>query len=161
MVMDMVRKNSKALHKSRLNVAEYGENKVIKRVVLTVIALAIVAVAVMLVCTLMEKNGSISKATIERMAADYYENYTYEKSVNDTMTKEEIAKMLGKYEESGLSKVSLRQLILNTGSADTDEAKNLKRHCDEDKTNVIFYPQAPYEKKSYRMEFRYECDFED
>ena len=157
----MVKKNSKALHKTRLNVAEYGEYKTVKRVVLTVIVLVGVAVIVAVVCALLENNGTISKATIEKLAANYYENYTYEKSVNDSMTKEEIASMLGKYEEDGLSKVSLRQLILNAGSADTDEAKRLRQHCDEDLTSVVFYPQAPYEKKSYRMEFRYECDFED
>ena len=98
-------------------------------------------------------------AKFEALATNYYENIFYENLQNSPNYPGDAAEALQKYTETGLATVTLQQLIHYNQISDTDEAKYLLKYCDDKTTKVKFYPEAPFEKTSYRTEYTYNCNF--
>ena len=73
--------------------------------------------------------------------------------------KEKVREALEQYAELGLSIVTLRQLALYDGKKYEKEADFIKTYCDENRTYVMFYPEAPFDRNSYRAEYTYSCEF--
>ena len=64
-----------------------------------------------------------------------------------------------KYEKHGFSAVSLRQLLLYDNHKNEKYDGELTKYCDKDRTVIKFYPESPYEKTNYRVDYTYSCEF--
>lgn len=101
------------------------------------------------------------KKKIETMGAEFYEDLYYKQV--ETLGDEK-ADFLKKFETIGI-KVDLGNLSRYKGE---DSEKILKEFvnkktneaCDKTKTQAIIYPQAPYDKDSYKIEVNLVCGFE-
>ena len=130
-----------------------------RRTVLVVIILAMLVVLLSVLFTNMTNPERIVKGKIESIAADYYENYFYDKIKSYATAEKPIDQIMSRYSESGFSKVPLRQLLLFDGERHGADAPTITHYCDENDTNVKIYPVAPYGKKDYHIEYNYSCVF--
>ena len=151
--MNMVKKKAKAVRRR----VRKNDAVVARRVIIGVICAAIVVVLVSLVVSFLWNNQRRVEAKMEEMAREYYEGFIYENLVHGAMSKEEIEKVVGRYKERGFAKVNLRQLLLYDGKRNMESAGFIKDYCDENRTSVKFYPEEPYDKNSYRIEYTYKC----
>lgn len=126
--------------------------KFVRGFILCVILSMIVIVIISVVCLVVFNPERQVKSKINSLAATYYEDYFYPKITKDPAT------VLKKYENTGLSQVTLRQLLFDP-SGSTKKSGYILAHCDENKTYVKYYPEPPYSKTSYRTEINYSCDF--
>lgn len=100
------------------------------------------------------------KEKIETMGAEFYENLYYKQVETLGDEKEDFLK---KFEKIGI-KVDLGNLSRYKGE-DSEEIlkefvnKKTDTACDKNKTQAIIYPQAPYDKKSYKIEVNLDCGF--
>ncbi|MBQ3432996.1 hypothetical protein IJG22_01715 [Candidatus Saccharibacteria bacterium] len=132
---------------------------VARRVVLWVITATIVVVIAGLIASFFCNNERMTQRKIDEMAREYYEEFVYQNLINGAMSQEEIADVMGRYEKYGFAPVSLRQLLLYDGRKNMEEGGFVKNYCDENETKVKVYPEAPYDKKSYRIEYEYRCEY--
>ena len=130
-----------------------------KGVVTGVIITAMLIVAGLTVFHVFHTPESNSKAKIESIAADYYENYFYKNILKNIADKSSLATVLSKYEKTGFSKVSLRQLLLYDNKKHSSEGAELKKYCDEERTSIQIYPDPPYSSKAYHVSYFYACEF--
>lgn len=122
-----------------------------RRSALAVILLAMLAVILTLLFATFTEPERVVTAKIEEIAADYYENYFYDRIKNYDN--------LDSYTENGFSKVSLRQLLLFDSERHASDASLLSKYCDTEMTYVRIYPEAPFKKTNYRVEYHYACTF--
>ena len=144
----------------RSKTSKYSQAKdaiVVKRLIIGIICATIIAVAVAIACKFLLNEEKLSKDRMESMAREYYEGYLYENLIHGAMDQSNIEQAMEKYALRGFAPVYLRQLLVDDGDQGT--ANLLRSHCDINTTSVKFYPESPYDKKSYRMEFQYDCDF--
>ena len=128
-----------------------------KKTIIIVICLSIIIVAVAIACHFLLNEEKLVKDRTKSLAQEYYEGYIYENLIHGAMDQAEIEQVMDKYTLRGFAPVYLRQLLL---SSTTDVNHDLiAKHCDENTTFVKFYPEAPFDKESYRLEFSYDCDF--
>ncbi len=128
-----------------------------QNIVLTIIVLCMLMVILAVLATMFFKpERSVSKK-IEELAANYYENNLY-KTIADSKP-DSYTDVIKKYEESGFSSVSLRQVLLFNNEVKTSTEKTITKYCDENKTEVKFYPVSPYGVKDYRAEYKLSCTF--
>lgn len=130
-----------------------------------ILSVIILAMLVVILCVLMQvfvDKESTVKHKIEEISADYYENYYYDSINKDTSTDSEEnlpSNILEKYHERGLVIVPLRQLLLFDNRRHLDSAALLTEYCDENTTYIRIYPDPPYGKKDYHVEYNYSCTF--
>ena len=156
--MNMVKKNTYTSRK-RSAMWKKNDNIVVRRVILTVIGVAIAVVVVGVIYSLVWSPEKATKAKLDEMAREYYEGFTYENLINGAMSQEEIEGVMDKYKVRGFAPVYLRQLLLYNNQENMKEAGFVKNYCDENLTYVKIYPEAPYDKKSYRVEYKYVCEW--
>ncbi|MBQ6414293.1 hypothetical protein IJI28_01580 [Candidatus Saccharibacteria bacterium] len=156
--MNMVKKNTYTLQK-RSAMRKRNDNIVVRRVVLTVIGVAVAVVVAGVIYSLVWSPEKATKAKLDEMAREYYEGFTYENLINGAMSQEEIEGVMDKYKVRGFAPVYLRQLLLYNDRENMKEAGFVKNYCDENLTYVKIYPEAPYDKKSYRVEYNYTCEW--
>ena len=136
-----------------------GKNDAVvaRRVIIGVICAAIVVVMIGLIGSFFWNNQRRVETKMEEMAREYYEGFIYENLVHGAMSKEEVEKVVSRYKDRGFAAVNLRQLLLYDGKRNMESAGFIKEYCDENRTSVKFYPEEPYDKKSYRIEYTYKC----
>ena len=156
--MNMVKKNTYASRKHSV-MWKKNDNIVVRRVILTVIGVAIAVVVVGVIYSLVWSPEKATKAKLDEMAREYYEGFTYENLINGAMSQEDIEDVMDKYKVRGFAPVYLRQLLLYNNQENMKEAGFVKNYCDENLTYVKIYPEAPYDKKSYRVEYNYVCEW--
>ncbi|MBR3172484.1 hypothetical protein IKF21_01010 [Candidatus Saccharibacteria bacterium] len=100
------------------------------------------------------------KSKLSSLAQHYYEDYFYTNLENSDQFSGDAEKALQKYEDKGLPPVTLRQLILANKASDSSDATFLSKHCDNGATSVKFYPEVPYTRTSYHVEYAYSCNFQ-
>lgn len=122
-----------------------------KRLILAVIVMAMLLVVLMLLFTSFTQPEKVVTAKIEGITADYYENYFYDR-IKDYSN-------LDSYTENGFSKVTLRQLLLFDSERHAGDASLLNKYCDTEATYVRIYPEAPFSKHDYRVDYHYACTF--
>ena len=127
-----------------------------QKTIISIIIIAIIAVGISVVCFFILDTERQVKTKISHLASDYYENYFYPKifSGNKDMTE-----VLSYYTESGFSMINLRQIFLSNADISTSEINLINKYCDENKTYIHFFPEPPYDKTSYHMEYAYSCNF--
>ena len=133
----------------------------IQKIILSIIFAVIIIVAITLIVAIFLKPENLVKSKISSLASDYYENYFYENLINSEKYNQinNLDEIMGKYQQSGLSSLTLRQLLLYDNQKNSDVAPFLKKYCNEENTYVKFYPEPPYSKTSYRTEYTYSCNF--
>lgn len=133
---------------------------VTRRTILTVIILAMLTVILAVLFGTFQSPERVVKQKIESIAADYYENYFYDKNESYATDATAFTNMMQKYVDNGFSKVTLRQLLLFDGRRHAESAAILTTYCDENETSVQFFPEEPFGKTDYRAEVTYSCIFE-
>lgn len=149
-------KHSRKIHQSRSRFLSSHTKTPTQKIILVVIVLAIIAVFIALFCSLAFNAERTTKAKISHLATDYYENYFYP---NLSPNGKDMSEVLGRYANTGLARVTLRQLILSNPNLSKQDASQLQKYCDENSTFVQFFPTEPYGKSDYRAEFTYSCSF--
>ena len=119
------------------------------KLILGVIGIATIIVVFSIIFSLLTSPEHLTKSEFNTLASKYYEDYLYENITDPSI--------LEKYQKTGLSVVTLRQLILHEPSLGPSD--NLKKYCDENQSYIKIYPEAPYKKSDYRVEFTYTCDW--
>lgn len=124
-----------------------------QKLTLLAIIVATIAVLTAIICSLVFNAERTTKSTISHLASDYYENYFY-----SNISSNNPAEVMNKYTDAGLTRITLRQLLLYTPQNSVYE-DTLLRYCDEDNTYVVFYPKAPFGKTDYDTKYTYSCSF--
>ena len=122
-----------------------------RRLILAVIALAMLVVALVFLFASFMQPEKVVTTKIEGITADYYENYFYDR-IKDYSN-------LGSYTESGFSRVTLRQLLLFDSERYANDASLLSKYCDTEATYVRIYPEEPFSKQDYHVDYHYACTF--
>ena len=130
-----------------------------KRSVLTIILSSMLIVILTLLITSFNNPERIVKQGLSAIVTDYYENYFYPNLIGNSSSEESLEKIMSRYTTSGFAVISLRQLLLFDNGRYAESAAVLRSHCDENKTFVRIYPEAPFGKKNYRVEPTYSYTF--
>lgn len=140
--------NAKKLH-SRTNSLYPLPQSPAGKLILGVIIVAGIVVSFSLIFSFLFSPEHLAKSEFKALVSEYYEDYVYSKITDPTV--------LEKYQAVGLAPVSLRQLLLHDPAL--SPADHLSSLCDEDKTFAKIYPEPPYQKSNYRVEYTYACEF--
>ncbi len=132
-----------------------------QKTILLIIFIAFFIVFIALLCAFFLKPEKIVKSKIDTIASDYYENYFYEKLITSEKYTEskDLDDILGRYKDNGLATLNLRQLLLYDNQKNAEFAPYLKKYCDEENTYIKFYPEPPYSRTSYHIDYTYSCNF--
>ena len=139
--------------------ARRREKSVAKWVIIGVIIVIFILLAAISIYAFTYDEEKVVKGDLDALATEYYEEYTYPGLVDEGMSQAQINELMERYLVRGFSRVYLRQLLLRDGREKKVNEGLIKKHCDENKTYVQFFPEEPYDKKSYRVEWRYDCAF--
>lgn len=149
-------KYSRKIHQSRSRFLSSRAKTPAQKIILIVIILAVISVFAALICSLILNPENTTKSKISRLATEYYEDYFYPNLSPDG---KDMSEVLGRYANTGLARVSLRQIILSNSNLSKQDASQLQKYCDENSTFVQFFPTEPYDKSDYHTEFTYSCSF--
>ena len=132
-----------------------------KNVIIMVIILAMITVVIGLVFAIYTKPENLVKSKISALATDYYENYLYQEyaATSASSSTEDLAKVMSKYEEYGISPLALRQILLYDYQKNANTITLVQKYCDENRTSIKYFPEPPYSQNSYHIEYSYACDF--
>ena len=135
----------------------------VQKVILVVIAGTFLAVAIFTIFALNFNQKYQVEARISDLATAYYENYYYPRAFSDDngdLDSVKATNFLSQFTDTGLTSVTLRQILLSTPGVTDDDKKFLLRYCDENRTNVTYKPEAPYAHDSYHIDYSYSCNFD-
>ena len=149
-------KHSSKIHQSKNRFLSSNAKSPAQKTILAVIILAVITVFVALICSLVFNPEHTTKSTISQLAAEYYEDYFYP---NIFSGNKDMSEVLNRYTNTGLAKISLRQLLLYNDQQNIGYQNLLTKYCDENNTFVQFFPTEPYGKTNYRAEYTYSCNF--
>ena len=130
-----------------------------KRTMMAVILLAMFAVMLGALSLFFVKPENIVKTRVEEIAKDYYENYFYQKILDNAPSDKTMGEILKKYVNTGFTEVPLKQLVLFDNQRHAEAEDVFKKYCDLDETIVHFYPVEPFGVEDYRVEYKYACIF--
>lgn len=149
-------KYSRNLHTSKLRLAFYPSSFA-KKFMLIIVLILMFIVLIATICSFMFSKENQIKHQITEAASSYYENYFYESifSAESVKTADEAYASLEKHHEKGFPTVRL-DIIL---SRNPSYADFLNQNCDTGSTTVKFFPDPPYDSKSYHIEYTYSCNF--
>ena len=145
---------------SSLSLSRNRDNKIFATArlsILTVIILASMTVILALLINSFTDPEKIIIKRIDTIVSDYYENYFYE-NVAKQSTKP-LAEVLSIYKDAGFSPVSLKQILLSKDLSHTDTDKILSTYCDTEDTFIQFFPDPPFGRTDYHVDYRYSCTF--
>ena len=99
---------------------------------------------------------------LETMGSEFYENFYY-KQID--ILGDEKASFLRGYQTIGI-KVDLDNLSRYNGQNSEEVLKEFvnkktKEVCDKNRTQVIIYPEDPFDQNSYKIEVQLECGLEE
>ena len=126
-----------------------------QKIIIGIIIAVMIIVAIAVLCTFLFSTENITKSKIENLATSYYEDKLYDKFVTANGNTD----VFKKYDQTGLPPTPLRHLIY-TGNLDKSEIEQIRELCDENKTSVKYFPEPPYTKTSYRVEYTYNCEWD-
>ena len=130
-----------------------------KRTVIFIIILAMIAVASVIIISSLSTPESITKHKIESITADYYENYFYPRIEENGTPDKTLSEILSNYTETGFSRVTLNQLLSFDSGRYADSAAMLSKYCDINSTYVKIFPDSPFSKSDYHVDYHYACTF--
>lgn len=128
------------------------------RKIIFIIILIIIVASIGFLFVFLNRPENIVKTEIDQLASHYYEDIFYENMLNSKNFSGDAAQTLSKYTESGISPLTLRQLV-SIDSFSSSKKDYLYSYCDESSTLVRFYPDPPYSRTSYHTDIVYSCNF--
>ena len=136
-------------------------SSLVPKIILLIIILVAIAVVVAFLVSIFTSAEDSVKAKISSLTEEYYENYLYEGVINaDGMSDQTtFEKTMQKYEEKGFGTVHLRQIFNYDNQKNSSYHDYITTYCDENKTYMKIYPEPPYERKSYHIDYHYSCNF--
>ena len=129
-----------------------------QKIILAVIALVVLAVAIATIFALNYTTKYQAEARISELARAYYEEYYYPNAFGGDQQK--ASDFLSRFSETGLAQVTLRQMLISSPNTTDHDRDFLLKYCDQNTTDVIFFPESPYAADSYHADFVYSCNFE-
>ena len=132
-----------------------------KRAILTIIILTMLVVVLATLLSSFSSPERVVKQKIEAIASDYYENYFYPQltAIDEMQNASTLTEKMKRYTSSGFAKVTLRQLLLFDGERYAEAAAILTTYCDENQTFVQIFPESPFGRTNYHIDYHYSCDF--
>lgn len=139
-----------------------------KDTILTIIALVMMMMIGLTFFCLIATPEFLVKREIESIAKDYYENYFYTTTLNNNSLEinehsdnknSTLDKIFSRYEKTGFSRTTLRQLLLFDDQKHITSMASLAKYCDLDKTQIKIYPEPPFDRQNYRIDYTYSCKF--
>ncbi|MDO5481324.1 MAG: hypothetical protein Q4F60_03210 [Candidatus Saccharibacteria bacterium] len=95
---------------------------------------------------------------IEALAADYYENYLYENyflKIPEADRRAEFEQYLGR----GMNPVYLREILNYSKDKHSESVKIFQTaRCDTNSTSVKYFPEEPYGRSDFRVEYKLSCE---
>ena len=144
-------------HLSRVKKRDQHIFRAAKNTTFTVIILTTLVMILITLFASFINPERIIKHKIESIATDYYESYFYPEIVtNNVKTPSEIFE---KYTTTGFTLVSFQQLLLFDGEKHADSVAAISEYCELDSSYVKFYPDSPFYKTDYHVEYHYSCAF--
>ena len=136
---------------ARLESASRNSYRFSRNSILTVIILAMLAILGFTIFNFIATPEFLVKHKIEGIVDDYYQNYFY-----DSIPEPE---SLSYYTKNGLSRLSLRQLLLYSDRKHQDSQDFFSKYCNLGATSVTIYPEEPFGRNNYHAEYSYSCKF--
>ena len=133
--------------------------KVSRWVIFGVIVIAMLAVVLAILVSVFNNPENFVTSKIETSTADYYENYFYPRVESGVTSGESFDEVMGRYAETGFSRITLKQLLLFDSERYGALADYLTGYCDPETTFVKIYPDAPFNKSDYHVDYNYACTF--
>ena len=130
-----------------------------KRSIIMVIILAMLVVILAIPLSAFQNPEYIVKHSIESMTTDYYENYFYPRLIGTTDSNTSLDDIMSPYVTHGFAIVSLRQLLLFDDERYANLTSTLTEYCNENSTFVRIYPDEPFGKTNYHVDYHYSCEF--
>lgn len=153
-------KHSSSLHtpKSRTN---FYPTTFAKKLILAIIFLVFLVVIGATISSFFLTTEAQVNSQISHLATDYYENYFYPSLINSDKFQSlpDQTSVLDNYHTHGLSSIPLDTLLLYDNQKNASYSDFLSEYCDTGATTVTIYPDPPYEKSSYHIEYHYSCDY--
>lgn len=115
----------------------------------------IITIVIIVVTSFINNIGKVSKTgdVLEKMGADYYENYLYPSIMENTETSSTV---LAQYAAEGI-KVTARDIVSMYKDIDPEIFYKKGNYCDFINTYVTIYPISPYAVKDYTMKTNVSC----
>lgn len=133
------------------NTITHKSHKIAKNTILIIIASLMLIIVGITIFAFIATPEYLVKREIENIARDYYENYYYPSIPNPSG--------LDYYAERGFARVTLRQLMLYDNRKHYASMEYLSTYCNLDQTQIKIYPEKPFERKNYRVDYTYSCKF--
>lgn len=133
--------------------------KISRRVIVGVIIVAMLAVILAILAVTLNNPESLVTKKIEIITADYYENYFYPRVEGYGAEDKPLGDVMSRYAETGFSKITLRQLLLFDSERYSSLADYITGYCDPEATYVKVYPDEPFTKYDYHVDYHYACTF--
>lgn len=149
-------KNNKRKKQSRTRKPKYD---LVQKIILGIIAACFLVVIFYLIYSLINRPENRVPRLISEISEDYYENYLYEKFSKSDSFKNDPDKTMELYSQYGFTPVDLKTLLLYDNQKNAKYSEELRKYCSVEATSVKFYPESPYGKKDYRVEYSYSCEF--
>lgn len=131
----------------------------VRKFILFLIPLMIIIIVISIIFANIFKPENQIKSHFEALSTQYYEDVFYEEVIHSDNYTGDPTKTFEKYKDIGLAPITLRQFMFHDETNISDSINYLLQYCDETTTKVKFYPEPPYDKKSYRAEYTYSCNF--
>ena len=142
-----------------------------KSIILTIIASVALIVIGFMVFNLIATPEYLVKREVESITKDYYENYFYPSILSnnsiatDSVSTPEgaasaLSDVLAQYTEKGFARLTLHQLLLYDHLRHYSSISSLSKYCDLDRTFIKIYPESPFTRQNYRIDYTYSCKFQ-
>jgi hypothetical protein len=145
---------------SRKHANLFSGADITRKIAMILIVFAMGVVVVFAVYKAINTPEKVTKDRISAYARAYYEDYFYPK-VKSSVSGDNFETVMRQYAEEGIDngRVSLRQLMLHNGGKFSNELDAISDYCELDNTYVEIFPQKPYNKSDYRVNYKYSCKF--
>ena len=130
-------------------------------IILIVIIVLIITIVTFTLSLLFHNPEKTIKDQLSALSKDYYENHLYESltAAQESTDSVSFNKTMEKYQKYGFGTVHLRQMLSYDKQTNPSRVELIAKYCDENKTYAKFYPEPPFNRDSFRVEFTYSCNF--
>ncbi|MBQ3440869.1 hypothetical protein IJG27_00960 [Candidatus Saccharibacteria bacterium] len=138
-----------------------------KTSILTVIVSVMLIITGFTIFCLIATPETLVKNEVTSIASDYYENYFYSKILDNNSLSQNSADfnesvmedIMKNYTARGFANISLKQLLLYDNQKHASATAFLEQYCNLDRSYIKIYPEAPFNRKNYRVDYNYSCKF--
>lgn len=134
-----------------------------QRIILIGVIISVVIVVISLFTYFFFNPEAVAKRDVAYLAKDYYETYFYDNFAS-TIKSGQYKVTFEKYKKTGFAAVPLRRLLSFDNNRNKDYARSFtgdSYNCDLETSKIIFYPEEPYGRNNYRVEYNLDCHYED